>query len=149
MPDETLIAPVEIRQSDGDARRLHGTLIVEGTAARGGRAEVFRPGALDWPSNGIAIRAEHLGAPETRAIPARQPDGSIRIAARLTPALRAAYESGRRALSIEFRSTAEIRTRAGVREVQGALLTGAALTDDPEYGETNVELRAQRMRWWI
>ena len=141
--------PVEIRESDGDAPRLHATLIVEGSAARGGRAEVFRLGALDWPSNGVAIRAEHLGAMETRAIPVRQPDGSIRIAARATAGLIAAYESGRRSMSIELRSVREETTAAGIREIQGALLTGAALVPNPEYDGTAAEIRSRRFAWWL
>ena len=145
----THTVPVEIREADGDAPRLHATLIVEGSAARGGRAEVFRLGALDWPSNGVAIRAEHLGAPETRAVPVRQPDGSIRIAARATPALVAAYNAGKRAMSIEFRSVREETTAAGIREIQAALLDGAALVKTPEYDGTAAEIRSRRFRWWL
>ena len=146
----TRTVPIELREADGDAPRLHGTIITEGSAARGGRAEVFRIGSLDWPSNGVAIRAEHLGAPETRAIPVRQPNGEIQIAARATPGLRAAYEAGRRSLSIEFRSVSEETTIAGVREIQGALLEGAALVRSPEYDGTGVEIRrSERRRWWL
>lgn len=145
----TRTVPIELREADGDAPRLRGTIITEGAAARGGRAEVFRIGSLDWPSNGVAIRAEHLGAPETRAIPVRQPNGEIQIAARATPGLIAAYESGRRAMSIEFRSVREETTAGGVREIQLALLEAAAMVRSPEYDGTGVEIRSERRRWWL
>ena len=77
------------------------------------RPEVFAPGALVWGADGIAIRTEHRGAEVARAIPTRGPDGSIRISAIATPEIRAAYASGKRYLSAEFQSLAEIRTAGG------------------------------------
>ena len=35
-------------------------------------------------------------------------------------------------MSLEFHALAETRTRAGVREVTSALVTGAVVTNDPE-----------------
>ena len=40
---------VKIRESKG-IKRLEMTLIQEGRAATGGRAEVFAPGSLSWPN---------------------------------------------------------------------------------------------------
>ena len=50
---------------------LHGILIQEGRAASV-RAEVFAPGSLVWASDGVAIRATHLCAEDSRAIPTRK-----------------------------------------------------------------------------
>ena len=52
-------------------------------------------------------------------------------------------------MSIEFRAVREETTRAGIREIQGALLTGAALVPNPEYDGTTAEIRSRRMRWWL
>ena len=81
---------------------LHGIIVQEGRAASGGRAELFAPGSLVWPSDGVGILPEHHGTVETRAIPTREPNGEIRIAAPATPALFAAVQSGRRSMSVEF-----------------------------------------------
>lgn len=145
---KTLTVPVEIREAEGDGPRLHGTIIAEGRAARGGRAEVFAPGAVVWPERGIAIRAIHRGKAEAYAMPVRQPDGEIRVAVKATPALVSAYEGGRRQLSVEFFPLKEIRTVAGVREVQRALVDGAALVPVAEY-PTRAELRSRRFRVWL
>ena len=141
----TITSPVELREADGE-RRLHATIVQEGRAARGGRAELFAPNSIQWPSNGIAIKTVHLGQTETRAMPTRRPDGRIQVAVKATPGLLAAYEGGKRSMSIEFRSIQDDVTTAGVREIQGALLEGAALVASPEYGGTRVELRSRRFR---
>ena len=66
---EKLHCPVEIREAD-NGPMLHGVLIQEGRAASV-RAEVFAPLSLVWASDGISIRAKHLGAEDSRAIPTR------------------------------------------------------------------------------
>ena len=96
---------------------LHGVLIQEGRAASA-RAEVFAPGSLVWGSEGVAIRAAHLAGEDSRAIPTREKNGEIRIAAPASPALVAAYNEGRKFLSIEFHALQETRSKAGVREIQ-------------------------------
>lgn len=138
---------IEIRESEG-VPRLHGTLITEGVAARGGRAEVFEPNSITWPSDGIAIRLEHRGREHVRAMPVRMPGGQIQIAAPVTPEIRAAVSGGRNALSIEFYPEAEVRTAGGVRAITRALVDAAALTDDPEY-PTGVEVRTRRRKVWL
>ena len=60
---EKLHCPVEIREAK-DGPMLHGVLIQEGRAASV-RAEVFAPLSLVWASDGIAIRAKHLGAEDS------------------------------------------------------------------------------------
>ena len=144
----TVVVPVECRASTEGAR-LRATVIQEGRASRGIRAEIFAPGALAWPKDGIAIRTIHLGTEETRAVPERLPDGRIVIDAPATPAVFKAVQEGARYASIEFHSVAETRTDAGIRELTCALLVGAALVPNPEYEQTAAEVRAKTRRVWL
>ena len=143
---ESLCAPVELRESEGGPV-LYGCLIQEGRAASV-RAEVFAPLSLVWASEGVAIRAEHLGAEDSRAVPSREANGEIRIAAPASPALVAAYNEGRKFLSIEFHSLKETRSAAGVREIQSAFLPGVAMVRSPEYEQATAEVRSKRRRVW-
>ena len=140
---------VEIREADG-GERLVGVVLQEGRAASV-RPEVFAPGALVWGADGIAIRTEHRGAEVARAMPTRGADGEIRISAIATPEIRAASASGKRYLSAEFQSLAEIRTAANVREIQRAYISGGALVCSPEYTQARAEVRqrASRRRPWL
>ena len=145
---ETLHCPVEIREANGGPT-LHGVLIQEGRAASA-RAEVFAPLSLVWASNGIALRAKHLGAEDSRAIPTREANGEIRIAAPASAAIVAAFNEGRRHLSIEFHALQESKSKAGVREIQQAFLPAAALVSDPEYTQAVAEVRARsRLKVWL
>ena len=145
---ETLHCPVEIREANGGPT-LHGVLIQEGRAASA-RAEVFAPLSLVWASNGIALRAKHLGAEDSRAIPTREANGEIRIAAPASAAIVAAFNEGRRHLSIEFHALQESKSKSGVREIQHAFLPGAALVSDPEYAQATAEVRARsRRKVWL
>ena len=142
---DTLTCAVECRASESGPV-LRGVLLREGTAARGGRAELFTPGALTWPADGVDVRLVHLGPAETRAAVER--DGTeVRITAPATPAIFAAVEAGRRFLSVEFHALAETRTAGGVRETARARVAGAALVPNPEYGGTAAEVRSRRRRW--
>ena len=138
----TIHAEVECRASEAGPT-LHGTVIQEGRAARGHRAEVFAPGAVCWPADGIGVSTEHLGAVETRAVPTREPDGRITITAPATPAIFAAVKGGKRYMSVEFQALREVRTAAGVREIERAIVDQAALTDRPEYHQTAAEVREE------
>ena len=144
---ETLHCQIEIREVK-DGPMLHGILIQEGRAASA-RAEVFAPGSLQWSAEGIALRAKHLGVEDSRAIPTRDSDGSIRIAAPASAAIVAAFNEGRRFLSIEFHALQETRSKSGVREIQSAFLPGAALVSDPEYVQATAEVRSSRRRVWL
>ena len=137
---------VEVRQ---EASELVGVVIAEGRAASGGRREVFAPGAAEWPEEGIDILPEHRGRPELTTVPERAPNGEIRIRASLTDGLRQAFDSGRRWLSVEFVSLEERTVKGGVREIQRALIRGAALVRDPEYDVATAELRGRRRRTWL
>ena len=144
---ETLNCPVEVRES-ATGPVLHGVLIQEGRAASV-RPEVFAPNSLVWASTGIALRAKHLGMEDSRAIPTREANGEIRIAAPASAAIVAAFNEGRRFLSIEFHSLEETRSAAGVREIQSAFLPGAALVASPEYQQAKAEVRSTRRRVWL
>ena len=144
---ETLNCPVEVRES-ASGPVLHGVLIQEGRAASA-RAEVFAPGSLVWASEGVAIRAQHLGVEDARAVPTREANGEIRIAAPASPAIVAAFNEGRKFLSIEFHALQETRSAAGVREIQSAFLPGVALVSEPEYKQATAEVRARRRRVWL
>lgn len=133
-------AQVEIREA-AEGPTLYGTLITEGRAASGGRAEVFAPGSVEWPTEGVGVLLAHRAAPKIRAIPERQPDGRITVQAPATPEIRVAVDGGQRYMSVEFHSLAERTTRGGVREVLRALVPSVALVADPEYDTTSAEVR--------
>ena len=145
MKHEHVRAKVEVREAEGGPR-LVGTILQEGRAAAGGRAEVFAPGSVIWPESGIEIRTRHRGRAEAVAMPVRAPDGSINIAVRATPAMVEAVRSGNDGMSVEFMALREHRTAGGVREVRRAYVDGASLTDNPEYSQGRAELRERRRR---
>ena len=143
MKTERLSVELETRASESGPM-LHATILQEGRAATGIRRELFTPGAVTWPANGIGVLLQHHGEPETRAVPTREPNGEIRIAAKATPAVFEAVRGGRRFMSVEFFALEERTTPTGIREVQRALVTGATVTDDPEYDSTAAEIRERR-----
>ena len=138
---------VEIREAE-TGPQIVGCLIQEGRAASA-RAEIFAPFSLVWASNGVAIRARHLGMEDSRAVPTREANGEIRIAAPASAAIVAAYNEGRRFLSIEFHALKETRSKSGVREIQSAFLPGAAMVSDPEYKQARAEVRSTRRKVWL
>ena len=133
-----MLAELELRQ---EGRELVGVILQEGRAATGGRAEVFTPGSVQWPADGIDLLPEHRADSEVKAIPERQPDGRISIRAAATDALRRAYAEGRKYLSIEFHAVSAVHTRGGVREIQKAMVLAAAMVRTPEYNMAVAELR--------
>ena len=145
-----LVVPIEVREADGGPV-LHGVLIQEGRIATQ-RAELFAPGACQWPAEGVEILTEHHGRSEARSLPTRQPDGAIVIAAAASPGMIAAVKSGRRFMSVEFHALAETRNAANIREILSALILAGSLTDDPEYRQSSAELRDRGRRpiypWW-
>ena len=143
MEPERLIAKVECRDA-GDGPVLHGVLIQEGRAATGGRSEVFAPGAIRWPHDGVGVQLQHLTPPVVRAFPERCDNGEIRIATPATPELRAAVSGGKRFMSVEFIATDASRTRGGVREIRQAIVYGVTLTNNPEYAQARAEVRDRR-----
>ena len=146
---ETLkyVVPVELREAT-DGPMLRGIMLPEGRAAQGGRAEVFAPQSVVWPSEGVKILAEHRGSELARTIPARGEDGSLRIETPATPEIREAYKT-RKYFSVEFHSLREIKTAGGVREIQLAFVEAAALVTAPEYQQSVAEIRSKRRRIWL
>ncbi|MYD85361.1 MAG: hypothetical protein F4137_10925 [Acidobacteria bacterium] len=109
MPD-SVVVPVETGAGESGPR-LHATIIQEGRISRGGRRELFSPGALAWPAAGIAVRAKHHAAEETRAVPERMPDGRIVVDA-----------AGER--QPERRPVRRVRPRYGAARVDGPPVPG-------------------------
>ena len=143
---------VEVRESDrpGYEPTLRGTILQEGRAASGGRREVFIPGSVSWPSEGVAVLTEHRGQSEVRGQVVRERDGRLRITARATEGIRAAVKAGKRFMSVEFQAIEERTTSGGVREILKALVSAAALVVSPEYDQTLAEVRkksAPRRLW--
>lgn len=130
----------EIRAAEDGGRRLYGTAIQEGRAA-GDRGEVFAPGSITWPAEGMGVTLAHRAAPEVRATTTRQGNGEITIEARATPRMVEAYEAGRRALSIEFHSLAEERKGGNVREITSAFVPLVAMVPVGAYNEASAEVR--------
>ncbi len=159
---------VELRDGgDGSPGRLVGVLLRYGASGERGR-ETFAPGALRWPDNGIRIDLDHASSPARgsvqppimRAVPFVSDDGrEVRIDAALpdTTAARDLATLMRQSppvysgLSVEFHSEREHRA-AGQRVIDAARLAGAALTDEPSYPGTRVEVRdgaQRRRRVWL
>ena len=117
------VIPVELRGANvagGSPGRLVGVLLPLGRVA-GDRREVFTPGSVSWPHNGMRLLREHLGRQIMRFTPV-EADGEIRIDAELpdTAEGREAADlvrTGARAgLSVEFHAVNDALV-SGVREV--------------------------------
>ena len=139
---------VEVREAGADGPMLLATIVQEGRAAGGGRAELFIPLSVIWPVNGIAIRTQHRGPEVGRAIPSRETNGEIRISAKATPEIRKAFEV-KQYMSVEFTALAETRTSAGIREIARAYVDAASMTNDPEYTQAIAEIRSRGRRVWL
>ena len=144
---------VEIRESEtpGYEPSLRGVMLQEGRAASGGRKELFAPGSVSWPHDGVAILTEHRGKVEARGQVVRERDGRLTISARATEAIREAVKAGKRYMSVEFRSIEEKTTIGGVRELIRAVVDAAALVSSPEYDTTTAEVRKKSAprRFWL
>ena len=146
---ETLkyFVPVELREAT-DGPMLRGIMLPEGRAAQGGRAELFSPLSVVWPSEGVKILSQHRGSELARTIPTRGADGSIRIETPATPAILEAFKT-RKFFSVEFHALREVRTAGGIREIQRAFVEAAALVTAPEYSQATAEVRSKRRRVWL
>lgn len=133
--------------------RIAGTLIEQGRVAAD-RREIFAPGALAWPTNGIRLLAEHRGRQVLRFQPIE--DGTtLRIDEPLPDTalgreVAAEIRAGRkRAMSIEFMAGDE-ETIHGIREVRAAVCDAAALVTEGAYSQATVEVREKtRRRLWL
>ena len=98
---------------------------------------------MAWPSSESTWAARLRGP-----VPVRE-GTEIRISTRATPEVFAAVQTGKRFMSVECHVLREVRTPAGIREIQRAWVDAASLTDNPEYAQTRAEVRtAQGRRWW-
>lgn len=135
--------------------RLTGTLITEGEQASD-RRELFMPGALTWPSEGIVLRRQHNRDTPITMIQPRREGNKIVVDEQLPDTtagrdcaveIRAGMFKG---LSVEFVSQRE-RFAGGLRRIGGALLKGAGLVDTPSYTSATVSVRnkgaGRRVPW--
>lgn len=139
--------------------RIVGTLIEQGRVSqrpvgREARAEVFAPGSIRWPREGMRLLAEHLGREVMTFTPvvdgprigidAALPD--TEIGREVAREVRSGAKTG---LSIEFMASREAEVM-GVREIRAALVDVAALAP-PEatyYRQGRVEVRAKGAIKW-
>ena len=157
MKTETRAYEIRIEQ---DANRggpgiLKGVVMPYGERAAD-RAEVFKPGALYWPADGVMLREQHnRQAPIVRFKPVAAAS-EVRVEIPLPDTSRARdaalmVKNGTfRGLSVEFIAEQESQV-AGVREIRKARLLGAGLVDSPSYSGATVEARAKgkRRRLWL
>ena len=151
---------IELRAAgDGETTpgRLIGVLLTEGVKASD-RPELFLPGSLIWPADGVVLRRQHVReAPIARVVPERR-GAEIVIDTALPDSIAgrdAATEIKAgilRGLSVEFKATASA-FRGGLREIRHATLTGAGLVDHGSYRDSVVSVRHARVggrrRVWL
>lgn len=143
--DVAAVSTVEVRSDQRGGPRLHGVMIQEGRAGDT-LAEVFAPGSVLWPSDGVRISIEHDGFTEVVGHPFRTADGEIRISAPATPAIEAAVAAGKQHMSVSFHALESRTTESGIREITRAIVPRAALTDHPVYMTTKAEIRSTQDR---
>ena len=140
----------------GSAGRLVGTLLTYGERASD-RPEVFVPGSLTWPAEGIVLRRQHVrAAPIARVVPELRGNAIVvDVPLPDTAAGRDAAEEIRsglmRGLSIEFVAHVQ-RFVGGVRQILRGELSGAGLVDNPSYEGAAVSVRHKggaRQRVWL
>ena len=131
----------DTRQSPG---RLVGTVLTYNTRAKD-RAELFEPGALTWPAEGVVLQRQHVRTSAImRVIPEARGDAIV-IDQNLpdTMAGRDAAAEVRQGLmtglSVSFQAARQTH-RAGVRRIQAATMTAVGLVDSPSY-DAPVEVR--------
>ena len=144
MTETLILNNVEIRE--GETPRLRGVAVQEGRAAMGGRSELFAPGSVTWPSEGMGLRIGHGGPRVRRFMPVRSPAGEIRFSTPVSPEIREAVDRGQTGLSVEFVSVRERTTPGGVREIQAAYVPDVALVMAPEYEQGQAEIRSKERR---
>ena len=150
---------VEVRADEGrlGPGRLYGVVLPYSQRASD-RAEMFLPGSLQWPDDGIVLNRMHTRrSPIMRVVPTVV-DNEVRIDQALpdTQAGRDAATEIRqglfKGLSIEFVSLRET-VAGGIRRISSAMLRGVALVDLPSYSAAAVEVRAKprqkRRRLWL
>lgn len=138
---------IELRADDSrlSPGRIVGTLVEYNQKALD-RAELFSPGALSWDQAGIVLNRQHRrDEPVMRFSPSI--DGNEVLIDAALPDTTAGRDMAVevrnglfRGLSIEFRALRERRVN-GIRVIDKATLTGAAVVDSPSY-PTRVDVRS-------
>lgn len=144
---------VEVRadESRTSPGRITGTMIEMGRVASD-RRELFVPGSLRWPHNGIRLVKRHYGG-EDETIMRFQPkqDGAKLMIDEALPdtelgrLIAAEVRSGkRRDMSIEFFPSEESEV-AGVREIRSAIVDAVLVAESGTgvYDQAKVEVRAK------
>ena len=138
---------VEVEQRGDGAGRIRGVILPLGRVA-GDRREVFTPGSVSWPSNGVRLLAEHRGRQIMRFQPIER-RGNLEIDEQLPDTdlareVAAEIRSGKRAgLSVEFHALKDAVVQ-GVREIRAALVDGAAVVQSGAYDQARAEVRSRR-----
>ena len=144
--------PVELREAQSGPGRLSGVVLPFGRVA-GDRREVFAPGSVSYPHNGIRLLLEHRGRQFARVTP-EMVGNEMRISLDLPDttegreAARMVQSGERAALSIEFHALQQAIV-SGVREIRSAIVDAAALVPSGAYDQARVELRGRRRRVWL
>ena len=134
-------------RAEGKPSRLVGVLLPFGKQAQD-RAEMFLPGSLSWPEDGVLLRRQHnRSQPILKFLPIQDEEG-LKVDAPIpdTVAGRDAAEEIRSGLfsglSVEFRATKQT-ILSGVRRIAAGVLCGAGLVDSPSYSQAKVEVEAR------
>ena len=155
---EHLYCAVELHADHGGPGRLSGVLVTYGEESRDSRRHVFKPGALDWPREGVTLNRQHnRGEPIARIVPAL--DGDRVVIDHALPDTRAGRDA-----AVEVRSglmtglSAEVhverdRMDSGRRLIERATLAGVGLVDRAAFTGSTVTVhgaqRARRRRVWL
>ena len=147
MNPAVLLCSVELRAdtSRTSPGLLRGVLMRYGDQAKD-RNERFTTGALQWPSAGIVLNREHDARDPIMIVHPRAEADQVTIEEPLPDT-----ESGRHAaamvrdgtaggLSVEFRALRQT-IQHGIRVIDSAFLSGAALVDAAAYRHATVEMR--------
>ena len=119
------------------------------------RAELFEPGSLSWPEDGIVLNRQHRrDAPIMRIVP--EVRGSVIMVDAPLPDTTAGRDAAVeirsklfRGLSVEFRAVRQAYV-SGMRRIQEAVLGGVGLVDSPSYPNSLAEVRrSRRVRLWL
>ena len=145
MKDEIRCA-IEFREDDTrqGPGRLVGTVLTYGQRAKD-RPELFEPGALTWPADGVVLNRQHArGAPIMRVIP--EVRGEAIVIDQALPDTTAGRDAAAEVrqglmtgLSVSFQAARQ-EHRAGVRRILAAAMTAIGLVDSPSY-DAPVEVR--------
>ena len=142
---------VALVEERGTVGRIVGTIIETGRVASD-RQEVFTPGSVKYPHEGIKLLRGHNGDEVLTFLP--KLDGSeVRIDEQLPDSqigrsiAKEVRSGARSSLSVEFHSLEEAVV-SNVREIRSALVEAVALVEAGAYSQARAEVRHKRRRRW-